>query len=82
MMDVLEHLEDDDAMLNEIKKRCVGDNFYFITVPAFLSLWSGHDVYLGHYRRYIISTLRGLLTRSGYGIKNCYYIFGSIFPMV
>lgn len=83
LMDVLEHLEDDLKMLQEIKKACVGDNnYFFITVPAFQSLWSGHDVYLGHYRRYRISTLRNVLQQAGYNTQNVYYLYGSLFPMV
>ena len=72
MMDVLEHLEDDLKMLNEIKANCVGDsNYFFITVPAFYSLWSGHDVYLS-----------AVLNKARYNIKNTYYLYGSLFPMV
>jgi SAM-dependent methyltransferase len=82
MMDVLEHLEDDLKMLNEIKAACTGDNYYFITVPAFTSLWSGHDDYLGHYRRYKIASLNGVLNKAGYSIKNTYYLYGSLFPIV
>jgi len=83
LMDVLEHLEDDLQMLKDIKKNSVGDNnYFFITVPAFYSLWSGHDVYLGHYRRYKIDTLRKVLVEAGYNIKNTYYLYGSLFPMV
>jgi SAM-dependent methyltransferase len=52
LMDVLEHLENDLQMLQSVKSACVGDNnSFFITVPAFKSLWSGHDVFLGHYGR-------------------------------
>lgn len=52
MMDVLEHLPNDLAMLQRVKAATVGDNnCFFITVPAFQSLWSGHDVFLEHYRR-------------------------------
>jgi SAM-dependent methyltransferase len=61
MMDVLEHLQDDHGMLNAIKEKSVGENYFFITVPAFMSLWSGHDVYLEHFRRYTIPSLRKLL---------------------
>ena len=61
MMDVLEHLEDDHAMLKAIKEKSAGENYFFITVPAFMSLWSGHDVYLGHYRRYTLALLRWLM---------------------
>lgn len=83
LMDVLEHLEDDLKMLNEIKAAAKGDNnYYFITVPAFLSLWSGHDVYLGHYRRYKIDMLNGVLNKAKYSIKNSYYLYGTLFPMV
>ena len=83
LMDVLEHLEDDLKMLNEIKAACTGDrNNFFITVPAFTSLWSGHDDYLGHYRRYKIPTLTAVLKKANYTIQNTYYLYGSLFPMV
>ncbi len=83
LMDVLEHLEDDLKMLKDIKQACVGDNnHFFITVPAFYSLWSGHDVYLGHYRRYKIASLNKILKSAGYGVHNTYYLYGSLFPMV
>jgi SAM-dependent methyltransferase len=83
LMDVLEHLEDDLKMLNEIKAATTGsNNHFFITVPAFYSLWSGHDVYLGHYRRYKINTLNSVLNKANYKIENTYYLYGSLFPMV
>lgn len=83
LMDVLEHLEDDLGMLNAIRKNSAGDNnHFFITVPAFYSLWSGHDVYLGHYRRYKINTLSQVLNQAGYTIANTYYLYGTLFPMV
>lgn len=83
MMDVLEHLEDDHAMLKAIKKNALGtNNHFFITVPAFMSLWSGHDVYLGHYRRYTSQTLSGLLSGSSFSADSVYYIYAFIFPLV
>ncbi|MFI5196367.1 MAG: methyltransferase domain-containing protein [Chitinophagales bacterium] len=83
LMDVLEHLEDDLKMLQDIKAACRGDNnHFFITVPAFHSLWSGHDDYLGHYRRYKIDTLAGVLKKAGYTTHKSYYLYGSLFPMV
>ena len=83
LMDVLEHLEDDLKMLNEIKAACVGsNNYFFITVPAFNSLWSGHDVYLGHYRRYKTDSLNAVLNKAHFNITNSYYLYGSLFPMV
>lgn len=84
MMDVLEHIEDDVAMLQSIKKNCVGQNYFFITVPAFMQLWSGHDVFLGHYRRYTIKTLKQSLHRAEWksASQNFFYLFGFIFPLV
>jgi len=82
MMDVLEHIEDDYAIL-EIIRNAVGENsYYFITVPAFMSVWSTHDVYLGHYRRYTISMLKKLLETKNCKIEKQYYLYGTIFPLV
>jgi SAM-dependent methyltransferase len=82
MMDVLEHIEDDYAILEDIKKRLGKNAHYFITVPAFMSLWSGHDIFLGHYRRYRLNMLEQLLGSQSCEIKGLYYIYGSIFPLV
>ncbi len=82
MMDVLEHIEDDLAILNEIKNRCAGKNHFFITVPAFMDLWSGHDIYLGHYRRYTSKTLNELLLNAKFPRYKIFYLFAGIFPMV
>mgnify|MGYP000088401989 CR=1 FL=1 len=82
MMDVLEHIEDDYAILEDIKKRLGQNAHYFITVPAFMSLWSGHDVYLEHYRRYTLGSLKQLLATKKCKIDSHYYIYGSLFPAV
>ena len=83
LMDVLEHLEDDLVMLQSVRAACVGDNnHFFITVPAFQSLWSGHDVFLGHYRRYRIPMLRDVLRRAGFRHISNYYLYGGLFPLV
>ncbi len=82
MMDVLEHIENDLAVLEDIKQRTGQNIHYFITVPAFMSVWSSHDVYLGHFRRYTLPTLTSLLNNAKSSINSKYYIFGSIFPLV
>ncbi len=82
MMDVLEHLEDDKKMLDEIKANATGQNYFFITVPAFKSLWSAHDEYLCHYRRYTIETLKKVLMESKYTLTSTYYLYGILFPLV
>ncbi|MBF9224035.1 class I SAM-dependent methyltransferase [Hymenobacter ruricola] len=83
MMDVLEHLADDLQMLQSVKAASVGDNnHFFITVPAFQSLWSGHDVYLEHYRRYQIPMLRKVLQQAAFRQISNYYLYGGLFPLV
>ncbi len=82
IMDVLEHLEDDEKMLNTIKINSIGENYFFITVPVFQSLWSAHDLYLCHYRRYTSSSLKKLLLKNNYVVVKNYYLYGTLFPFV
>lgn len=82
MMDVLEHVEDDLDLLIQIKRVSSGKNYFFITVPAFQGLWSSHDVYLGHHRRYEIVDLQRLLASANFNITDIYYIYGGMYPLV
>ncbi len=83
LMDVIEHIENDLAILKNIKSQLKGNNHYFfLTVPAFESLWSTHDVFLEHYRRYTNRTLKDVLLNAGFRANNVYYIFALIFPLV
>ena len=82
MMDVLEHIEDDYAILEDIKKRLGQNAHYFITVPAFMSLWSGHDVFLEHYRRYTIEMMEKTIRDAGLTPVKSRYFFGLLFPFV
>lgn len=81
MMDVLEHVEDDLALLKDyVDKVPVGARFV-ITVPAFSFLWSPHDVFLGHYRRYNLSQVSDLVDRAGLELERGCYFFGLVFPL-
>lgn len=52
LMDVLEHVDDDIGLLAAIVESINVGASVLITVPADMTLWSEHDVALGHYRRY------------------------------
>lgn len=52
LMDVLEHVPDDFALLSELLAAASPGARFLITVPADESLWSPHDEAFGHYRRY------------------------------
>lgn len=79
-MDVLEHLEDEKIVLDQIVKEQAGGppTYYFFSVPAFQSLFSNHDVLLGHYRRYTVSQLKDLCTRRRLTVIDSGYFFFSL----
>ncbi|MEL6829784.1 MAG: class I SAM-dependent methyltransferase [Pseudomonadota bacterium] len=81
MMDVLEHVEDDDALLATYVDQLKPGGKVFVTVPAFQSLWSGHDVFLEHYRRYRRTEVDDLLGRAGLKVRFSCYFYGSLFPI-
>ena len=60
--DVIEHVEDDKLALAEMKRVCKPNGLVTVTVPAFMSLWSHHDIVNQHCRRYTKSNLQQLFT--------------------
>ena len=52
LLDVLEHIEDDYTAIKEAYRVLREDGFLIVTVPAHKFLWSLHDKYLHHKRRY------------------------------
>lgn len=60
LMDVLEHVADDFAMVSELLAAAVPGSYVLVTVPADPSLWSPHDESFGHYRRYDAARLEML----------------------
>ena len=58
LMDVLEHVQDDFALLSTLLAAASPGAYFLVTVPADLSLWSGHDESFGHYRRYDLQRLQ------------------------
>jgi 2-polyprenyl-3-methyl-5-hydroxy-6-metoxy-1,4-benzoquinol methylase len=69
MLDVIEHVEDDDAYLSGIVDDLVADTgWVLVSVPAYQWLFSAHDRTLKHHRRYSPDACRTLLARSGLSI--------------
>jgi 2-polyprenyl-3-methyl-5-hydroxy-6-metoxy-1,4-benzoquinol methylase len=65
LLDVIEHVKDDSALINEIceKDYINANTYFFITVPAYQLLYSEHDVQLKHYRRYNQKALKKTLEK-------------------
>jgi 2-polyprenyl-3-methyl-5-hydroxy-6-metoxy-1,4-benzoquinol methylase len=82
MMDVLEHVPDDVALLKQYTSSMPKGGKVFITVPAFQFVWSGHDVFLEHYRRYTIKRLRKAVIEAGLAPVKSRYFFATKFPIV
>jgi hypothetical protein len=81
LMDVLEHVDDDVGFLRNVVEGARDDDTFLVTVPAFNFLWSPHDEYLGHRRRYTTSSLRNLLSAVGVEYEEIGYFYVSIFPV-
>ena len=79
MMDVLEHIENDVQFLIDYAEKCPSGTSFLISVPAFNFMWSGHDVFLNHYRRYSISHLLNVINGAGLKPVHSSYYFGFIF---
>ena len=80
--DVLEHIPDDAAAAREIRRVLAPGGSVLITVPAYQSLWSGHDIALMHQRRYRGREMRRLLTAAGLRVTRLTYTVSALFPLV
>jgi SAM-dependent methyltransferase len=81
LMDVLEHVDDDVALLREYAGKVPSGSRFLVTVPAFRFLWSGHDDFLGHKRRYTLGQLETTVRSAGLQVERGGYYFGIVFPL-
>jgi len=66
LLDVIEHVADDRAFLDEIVQASVAaGGTVLVSVPAWDLLYSQHDVELKHFRRYSPARCRALLETAG-----------------
>jgi ubiquinone/menaquinone biosynthesis C-methylase UbiE len=71
--DVIEHLDDDTAALDEFVRVLKPGGHLVLTVPAFPALWGPQDVVAHHRRRYLRGSLLDLLTRAGLPVRTCFH---------
>ena len=75
LINVLEHIEDDDGALREIGGRLLRPGGRVVLwVPAFSLLYSDFDRRIGHYRRYRRPGLRTQLSDAGYEELDIRYV--------
>lgn len=82
-LDVLEHLDDDGAGLNEIFRVLRPGGHALLFVPAFMFLWGVQDDVSNHRRRYTRPELEAAVVKAGLNIKlSSYANFTFFFPVL
>ena len=82
MFDVLEHTEDDMAVLTNIYHHLSDGGSLFISVPAYEWMWGEQDVISHHYRRYTLSNLRQKTEKTGFNTVYSTYFNTFLFPPI
>ena len=81
MMDVLEHVDDDIGLAAEYIRVARPGTQLVATVPAFNWMWSAHDEFLEHRRRYTLLALQAVLRQAGLRIDGARYLYGLLLPI-
>lgn len=76
--EVLEHIENDQAFLEQINRLAAIKSILILTVPLDMRLWSKADDDAGHFRRYTKLEIFAKLEQAGFSIDG-YVIWG--FPL-
>jgi SAM-dependent methyltransferase len=81
LFDVLEHIEEDFSTLVALKTLIADRGSILVTVPAYQWLWSRHDEFLHHKRRYSAQELRQKIASAGLRIDKISYFNTLLFPL-
>lgn len=81
VFDVLEHGEDDVAMLREAFRVCAEGGWAAFSVPAYRFMWGDHDVAAQHYRRYSLREIVGKIQDAGFEVRRTTYLNTFLFPV-
>jgi 2-polyprenyl-3-methyl-5-hydroxy-6-metoxy-1,4-benzoquinol methylase len=74
LVNVLEHIDDDLAVLRALRERLRPGGKVIIFSPALDALYSRFDDEIGHVRRYRRSTLATTLARAGFAVPEARYV--------
>ncbi len=72
-LDVIEHLDDDLAVLRDLYRVVRPGGLLVISVPAYQVLWTYWDQILGHRRRYTTARMRRVVRRAGWRVRRVSY---------
>lgn len=81
-LDVLEHVDRDQALLDDARRVLKPGGLCLISVPAFEWMWGRQDVVAHHKRRYRADGVRELMQGSGFEIVRLSYFNFLLFPPI
>ena len=73
-LNVLEHVEDDAAMLRQMWSILPAGGSVVLIVPAFAALYGPIDRNLGHFRRYTRESIAAAAATAGFGVRESRYM--------
>jgi len=82
LCDVLEHLEDENVAVAAVRAALNPGGVLLVTVPALMSLWSGHDVINRHFRRYTRASLLRLFAPADWEVLRASYFSSLLLPLI
>ena len=82
LLDVIEHVEDDQVVLDEAWRVLVPGGRLLVTVPAYMWMWGPHDLIAHHYRRYTGGRLLESLVRADFVPTRSTYFNTLLFPPI
>ena len=81
ILDVIEHIESDEAIVQQLYDTLPHNGWLVATVPAYKWLWSEHDVLHKHYRRYTKKEFVTLLRKHNFEIEFASYFNSLLFGL-
>lgn len=81
LLDVLEHVSNDDAALSSIARKLKPGGRILLTVPANRWMWSAHDKVHHHFRRYNANDLKEVIAAAGLEASLITHFNTILFPL-
>ncbi len=80
-LDVIEHIEHDEAAARELARSLRPGGIALVTVPAYMWMWGPHDELNHHRRRYVRSEVERLMSDADLEIEFSTYFNTLLFPL-